>query len=218
MTMEMDNAEMVSSVGAAATVAGDAVGLSPAVPERPLRWYVAVVNNNTEKLCRDRMESFVKDLPGGVCGFEAYVPVQREMRVWRNGRRRPVDRVVLPAVVFVRCTESVRRREVASLPFVKRFLVNTAGSLTNGHRPVAVIPDSQMAALMRMVGDADSPVTIDSRPLRLGERVRVNGGRLIGLEGRVLREADGTTSLVIRMDILGSARVTISRDLLDPIV
>ena len=63
----------------------------------------------------------------------------------------------------------------------------------------------------------DAPVTIGLPPLRLGERVRVNGGKLIGLEGNVFREEDGNTNLVITIDILGCAMVKIARDLLDPI-
>ena len=74
-----------------------------------------------------------------------------------------------------------------------------------------------MASLIRMVDGADSPVSISSRPLRLGERVRVNGGKLVGLEGNVFREADGSTNLVVKIDILGCAMVKIARDLLEPL-
>lgn len=148
---------------------------------------------------------------------EVYVPLQREMRVWRNGRRSLVERVVIPTFVFVWCTEQERRREIAYLPYIKRFFVNIAGTPVHGHRPVAIIPDDQMATLRRMVEQAESPVSVGARPLHLGERVRVNGGKLVGLEGRVYREADGNTNLVVAIDILGCAMVKIARDLLDPI-
>lgn len=65
--------------------------------------------------------------------------------------------------------------------------------------------------------EADAPVSFEARPLHVGERVRVNGGKLVGLTGNVLREADGTTSLLVGIDILGYAKVSIQRDLLDAI-
>ena len=58
---------------------------------------------------------------------------------------------------------------------------------------------------------------IESCPLHLGDRVRVNGGKLVGLEGNICREIDGSTSLVVKFDILGCAKVTIARELLEPI-
>ena len=196
---------------------GDAVGLSG--PNHPARhWYIAIVNNNTEKVCGERLRKLFDEYARKEGRrLQAYVPIQREMRVWRNGRRSEIDRVILPTYVFVYCTELERRKEIAYIPYIKRFFINPAGAPVNGHRPIATIPDDQMACLMRMVNDADSPVTIGLPPLRLGERVRVNGGKLIGLEGNVFREEDGNTNLVITIDILGCAMVKIARDLLDPI-
>lgn len=200
-----------------AAAAGDAVGVSR-VHQPPRHWYVAVVSNNTEKVCAERLRKLFLEWElqlGRKC--EVYVPIQKEMREWSSGRRTIVDRVVLPATLFVRCTEAERRKDIAYLPYIKRFFVNAAGTPVNGHRPVAVVPDEQMISLMRMVYRADSPVTIGLRPLRTGERVRVNGGKLVGLEGNVFREADGSTHLVVQIDILGCAMVKIARDLLDPL-
>ena len=70
---------------------------------------------------------------------------------------------------------------------------------------------------MRRGNDAEVHVTIESCPLHLGDRVRVNGGKLVGLEGNICREIDGSTSLVVKIDILGCAKVTIARELLEPI-
>lgn len=38
-------------------------------------------------------------------GYDTYVPTQKELRRWKNGRRKIIDRIVIPAAVFVRCTE-----------------------------------------------------------------------------------------------------------------
>lgn len=194
----------------------DAVGVSKSSKEEK-HWYVAVVNNKSEKVCLERLQQRLKNQPDSENTYDVYVPIQQEMRVGRDGKRKKMDRIVFPALVFIRCTERVRRKEIVYLPYIKRFMVNIAGTSQNSHRPVAVIPDRQMYSLMRMVSDSEEQVTIESRPLHLGERVRVNGGKLVGLEGNVWEEPDGSTSLVIMIDILGCAKVTIARDLLKPI-
>lgn len=189
----------------------------PKAAKNGKHWYIAVVNNNSEKLCCERLLARIASQPDSEKDYEVYVAAQKEMRTWRNGRRKLVERIIFPTLVFIRCTDLMRRKEIVFLPYIKRFMVNIAGSPENGHRPVAVIPDQQMRSLMRMVSDAESDVTIDPRPLRRGEKVRVNGGKLMGLEGYVLQCPDNSTSLVIDIGILGSAKVNISRDLLDPI-
>ncbi len=213
----MDKGTSALGKGTTTAKVGDAVGV-PSPVEKPRRWYIAIVNNNSEKLVRDRLEKAIEHQPEGKKDYEVYVPIQRELREWKSGKRVEVDRILFPAYVFVHCTELVRRKQIAYSPFVKRFFVNAAGTLVNDHRPVATIPDHQMAALKRMVADADTPIIIEPRPFKVGERVRVNGGKLVGEEGYILREKDGSTSFLIQTGILGGAKVTIDADLLDPIL
>lgn len=195
----------------------DAVGISQSDNEEK-HWYVAVVNNRSERVCQSRLQLRLKKAADSEKAYEVYVPVQQEMRVCSDGKRKKMNRVVFPALLFIRCTDLVRRKEIVCLPYIKRFMVNIAGSSHNSCRPVAIIPDKQMYSLMRMINDAEEQVTIESCPLHLGDRVRVNGGKLVGLEGNVYREIDGSTSLVVKIDILGCAKVTIARELLEPIV
>ena len=72
-----------------------------------------------------------------------------------------------------------------------------------------------MADLRRMLNDADEPVTIDSFSVPLGAQVRINNGKLKGLAGFVLEAPDGGTEFVIRIDLLGCAKIRIAPDLLD---
>lgn len=194
----------------------DAVGIFR-ISKEEKHWYVAVVNNKSEKICLEKLQQRLKNQPDNEQTYDVYVPIQQEIRVGCDAKRKKMDRIVFPALVFIRCTDIVRRKEIVYLPYIKRFMVNIAGAPQNSHRPIAVIPDSQMRSLMRMVSDAESEVTIESRPLHLGERVRVNGGKLVGLEGNVWEDSNGSTSLVITIDMLGCAKVIIARDLLEPI-
>ena len=180
----------------------DAVGVERTIPENPLRrksdqkhWYIAIVNNKSEKLCRDKLEKRIASQPEGEKDYEVYIASQKEMCLLPSGKRKQVDRIVFRSIVFIRCTDVLRRKEIVHLPYIKRFMVNIAGERSGGIRPVAFI--------------------IDPRPLPLGARVRINGGKLHGLEGNVLEVEDGNLNFVIRVDLLGCAKVNITRDLLE---
>lgn len=200
----------------------DAVGVERADATNLIRrrseqkhWYIAIVNNKSEKLCRDRLEKRLANQPEGEKDYEVYIAFQKEMYLTPSGKRKQEERILFRSIVFIRCTETLRKKEIVHLPYIKRFMVNIAGERRGGIRPVASIPDEQMAKLRRMVNDSDEPVTIDPRPLPLGAKVRINGGKLRGLEGNVLESPDGGTCFVIRVDLLGCAKVSISRDLLE---
>lgn len=196
--MTENNGNSGVATGAATAVVGDAVGM----PSR--QWYVAIVGNNTEKQCAQKLQRL---------GFECYVPTQTEMRQWRNGKRNTVERIVLPAVVFVHTTETERRTVVVRQPYVKRFFTDRGRKADQyGKHPVAVIPDVQIRRLMFILDNADSPVMFDSAHIRLGDRVRILRGGLMGLEGNVVRGNDGATYFAVSIDLLGVAKVTVRRE------
>ncbi len=176
-------------------VAGDAVG----VP----RWYVAVVTNNNEKAVAGRLADM---------GHEVFVAMQPTLRVWRNGRKAMVDKVIIPTFVFVRCTEA-ERRQIVALPYIRRFLADRARAVKGMVAPPAVIAQREIDTLRFMLGQSDYPVELTQSRYRPGDKVRVIRGALLGLEGEVLRPADGPgapdAELVVRLDILGAARVTV---------
>lgn len=175
-------------------------GVGSAVGVAKSNWFVAVVKNNTEKAVMERMLKL---------GYECYVPIQKEIRIWRNGKRAIVDRVVIPSLVFIHCTEAVRR-DVVSLPFIIRFLTNRAGSSPEGlNKPLAIIPDSQIRTLQFMVGNSDTPVTFTPCIYRQGDKIRVIRGNLKGLEGEVQVVDDRHSELSVVIGLLGSAKLTI---------
>lgn len=175
-------------------------GVGSAVGVAKSNWFVAIVKNNTEKAVMERMLKL---------GYECYVPIQKEIRIWRNGKRAIVDRVVIPSLVFIHCTEAVRR-DVVSLPYIIRFLTNRAGSSPEGlNKPLAIIPDSQIRTLQFMVGNSDTPVTFTPCIYRQGDKIRVIRGNLKGLEGEVQIVDDRHSELSVVIGLLGSAKLTI---------
>ena len=89
----------------------------------------------------------------------------------------------------------------------KGFKVIIAGAGMAAHLPgmcAAIFPMPVIGIPMHTtsLGGRDSlysivqmPTGIPVCPLHLGDRVRVNGGKLVGLEGNICREIDGSTSL-----------------------
>lgn len=171
----------------------DAVG----VPE--VKWFVAIVNSRHEKAVAEKLCAI---------GAESYVATQKEMRVWNNGKRKMIDRVVIPSMVFIHCTE-VERRNIVKFPYINRFLVNRTADSGTMNKPVAMIPERQMQRLMFMLGHSDTPVNFVPTLYHINDNVRVIRGPLRGLEGEITENSDGTHSLAIGLSLLGGAVVKI---------
>lgn len=181
------------------------VGDAEGVADR--KWFVAIVNNNTEKAAQERLEKQ---------GYETYVAKQEVTRIWKNGRKRKVDKVLLPTLVFIKCTER-ERKEIVTLPYINRFMTNKAGaSTTSATKPLATIPQKEIETMRFMLGQSDIPVTFVETPYKINDRVVIVRGSLRGLEGEVVGTIDGKSHIVVRIDILGTAKVAIDPVNLQP--
>ena len=174
----------------------DAVG----VPEA--KWFVAIVNSRHEKSVAENLINLK---------VECYVATQKEMRVWKNGKRKLIDRVVIPSMVFVKCTER-ERRDIVGLPFVNRFMVNRTVETNGLNKPVAVIRDAEIEKLKFMLGQTERPVDFVPDVYRVRDAVRVVRGSFQGLTGEILSNSDGSHDLLVGISLLGGARM-----LIDPV-
>ncbi len=173
----------------------DAVG----VPDR--KWFIAIVNNNTEKRCSDKLIKM---------GYEAYVPIQQELRPWSAGKRKAVDKIILPSLVFIYLNEAERKR-IVGLPFIHKFMTNRAEKVNEYNRhPLAVVPNEQLNRLKFMLYQSDNPVTIEPTPPKLGDRVVVVRGKLKGLEGNIIWCDEGQSYIVVLLDIFGCAKLKVN--------
>lgn len=185
---------MDNKVPAATNVVDDAVGMAGS------HWFVAIVNHNSEKHAADKLTTM---------GVVNYVPTQSEIRIWRNGRKSKVERVVIPSTVFVYCTEE-KRKEIVGTPFIFRFMTNKAGSIRNStNKPIAIIPDSEIERLRFMLGQSDIPIEITEKPYKNGDKVRIVRGSLAGLEGEVIDMKNAKSDLIVALDFFGCAKLSI---------
>lgn len=193
----MSDTEQKFGMQTPAPVADDAGGVS--------RWYVAYVGTRAEKAVRDRLISL---------GYEAYAATQWEIHVWRSGRKKKIERPVITQYVFIRLTER-QRAVVVTMPEIHYFLVNKAGATNQyGRHLPAVIPDSQMQMLKRMLGQSESAVRFATSGFAVGDTVQVLGwgDNLIGHIVRI--PGDHARYIGLRIDQLGCAYMEISPDLL----
>ena len=159
----------------------------------PVRWVAALVQMCTEKKVGDRLKKL---------GIENYVPTQTEIHQWSD-RKKKVERVVIPMVVFVRVDEATERT-LRMQSFIRKILTYP------GQTAAAVIPDEQIDRLKFMLKQADSPVELMPENLRVGDRVRIARGALKGLEGELSKSVPEKSMVAIRIDGLGYACVSVS--------
>ena len=162
---------------------------------RPKFWLAAYTRPKSEKKAASELAK---------SGLETYVPVQTMMKQWSD-RKKKVDVVVIPMVIFIRCTvEDVSA--ITRHPLVLKLISMP------GRKTPARIPDNQIAKLKFILNEYDVPVSFEPIAFKELDKVKVIRGRLAGLEGEVLR-VDDKTRLVISLDFLGGA--TLSIDMLD---
>ena len=132
----------------------------------PKRWVAALVQMNCEKKVAAKLEQM---------GVANYVPVQREEHQWSD-RKKKIDRVVIPMVVFVRLSQN-EEDEFRRLSFILKFITYP------GSKELATpIPDEQIEKLKFLLHNADAKVSIVEN-LKVGDKVRLIRGPMKGLEG-----------------------------------
>ena len=167
----------------------------------PKRWIAVLVQVNCEKKTATRL---------GKIGYETYIPTQQEVRQWSD-RKKKVDRLIMPMVVFVRATEN-EEEWLRNQSFIHKLLA-LPGSDEDKKRFATPIPDNQIERLKFLLENAESEVTIVNN-FKVGDSVRVVSGPLKGLEGLV-SEADEKSSIVgVQIDGLGYACVKITKNYL----
>ena len=158
----------------------------------PKRWIAALVQMCMEKKVGERLTKL---------GVENYVPTQTEIRQWSD-RKKKVERVVIPMVVFVH-TDEKTERSLRMHSFIRKILTYP------GQTNAAVIPDDQIDRLKFMLRQSDCPVEMMEQRLQVGDKVQIVRGALQGLEGELYKNVD-KSMVAIHIEALGYACVSVS--------
>ena len=100
-------------------------------------WLAAYVRLHHEKKTRDRLTAM---------GIECFLPIQEEIHQWSD-RRKKVERVVIPMMIFVRVSDEERGLPL-TLSAISRYMVLLEGEL------VTVDGKSKVVVRLDMLGCA----------------------------------------------------------------
>lgn len=160
----------------------------------PKRWVAALVQVRNEKAVSKKLESL---------GIENWVPTQVEGHQWSD-RKKKVERVVIPMIVFIRAEESALK-SLAYHSFIYKLVT------LPGQRTPAIIPDSQIDSLRFMLKQTEMPVEMVERVFKTGDHVRIARGHLKDLEGELCMVEAGKPMVAVLIDSLGYACVSIDK-------
>jgi transcription antitermination factor NusG len=133
-------------------------------------------------------------------GLETFLPVLKDIHRWSDRQKR-IDTLLFPRYTFARLDPS---------PFAQKEVLKTVGiiGLISFAGEAAPVPAKQIDDLRKLLSQ-NVPCALHAF-LKVGQKVRIRGGCLDGLEG-ILEEA-GQKKLVISLDSIQRAiAITIKR-------
>lgn len=158
------------------------------------RWIAVLVQMNTEKKVCAQLNKLQ---------IENYLPIQTEVHQWSD-RKKKVDRVVIPMVVFVYLSEE-EEKQLLKYSFILKILSYP------GQKGTAIIPEDQIERLKYMLKHADSKVELTNNVYKLGGKVQIARGPLKNLIGELCYVEQNKSMVAIRIESLGFACVNISK-------
>jgi len=146
-----------------------------------LHWYALHTRARHERVVEHRLREQ---------GMETFLPTVKEVHRWSD-RKKTVEVPLFSCYVFVRCAPDAEDR-------TRIYRVDSILGFVGVHGGTA-IPDDQIEGV-RSVLSQTAPWR--SHPfLKAGQRVRVCGGALDGIEGVFLSE-NGDNSLLVSVDVI----------------
>lgn len=144
------------------------------------KWYAVRTRSRHEKLVARQLESQ---------GIESFLPVVLQVHNWSD-RRKQVEAPLFSGYTFLRVNPSPEER-------VRVLRTQGVVSFVGVHGTGTPIPDGQIEDIKTLVA---SKVPYEERSfLQIGQRVRVRGGALDGIQGILVAE-NGDHSLVISVE------------------
>jgi transcription antitermination factor NusG len=149
---------------------------------RTLTWYAIQTRPRYEKKVVERLQQK---------SIKAYLPLFTEKHQWSD-RSRAVHMPLFPSYVFVRIEETLPIRTTVLRTDGVTGFVGVRGSGVS-------IPDDQIISIQAILANG---VPFSPRPfLSKGQRVRIHGGSLNGVEGILVAENDDR-SLVVSVQLI----------------
>ncbi len=170
----------------------------------PKFWIAALVKMNYERKAEVKLNKL---------GFETYLPIQKEERQWSD-RKKIIDRIVIPMVIFIKISPK-EDEIIRNYSFIRKLL-----TLPGAKGISSPIPDEQIEDLRYLLDKAESEVSFisDITDMKIGDKVQIIRGTLKGLIGELRLIDRMFPKIVIRIDGLGYASVSVSLSFVEKII
>ncbi len=151
--------------------------------EQPANWYAVQTRARNEKVISERLQEQ---------GLSTFLPLVTEVRRWSD-RKKKVELPLFSCYVFVKLVISNNQERMSV------YRTNGVFGIVSMRGVAIPIPEEQIDALRTVV---TQQVPWSAHPfLKVGQRVRIRGGSMDGVEG-VLLSANGDQTLVISVDAI----------------
>jgi transcription termination/antitermination protein NusG len=150
--------------------------------QHDIRWYAVSSRSRREKLVSAALTN---------AGITTFLPLLSEMHSWSD-RRKKVDVPLFPGYVFV---------QIPNLAEVQLRVLKTSGvvGFVGNRRGAIAIEDKEISDVKTVL---EKKISCSPYPfLRLGQRVRIRGGALDGVEGILLRR-ESASKLIISVELI----------------
>ncbi len=213
----MENKKIAQSV--TSTTAGDdgeavpkneknTIFSHPTTPSKPHKagWYVAVVRVNCEKKIASDIQDLLHDK--GIW-FEYWVPtIENVVLDKRSKKRRKVEKIFLSTFIFCHISPT-KLNEIRFRSDVYKMLSMP------GHREIYQIPDAEIENYKKFIERSCTPISSYTGPLLKGQKVKILGGPLQGVEAYVQRTKGDKAIIGCEIKYISGATVEIDRNLLE---
>jgi transcription elongation factor/antiterminator RfaH len=151
--------------------------------QEPANWYAVQTRARNEKVIAERLQEQ---------GLNTFLPLVTEVRRWSD-RKKKVELPLFSCYVFVKLVISNNHDRMSV------YRTNGVFGIVSMRGEAIPIPEEQIDALRTVV---TQQVSWSSHPfLKVGQRVRIRGGSMDGVEG-VLLSANGDRTVIISVDAI----------------
>lgn len=152
------------------------------LPNSAQKWYAVHTRSRHEKVVAAQLRGR---------GVDTYLPLVEEIHRWSDRRKR-VQVPLFPGYTFIHaCDSAETMATVAQVPSA----VGIVGAEVGG----TPIPDEEIATVHRLL--SNNIPCVNHPFLKLGQRVRIRGGALDGVEGPLLA-LKGENCLVVSIELI----------------
>src|SRR6266852_8442643 len=158
-------------------------GADLTMKQEPANWYAVQTRARNEKVIAERLQEQ---------GLDTFLPLVTEIRRWSD-RKKKVELPLFSCYVFVKLVISNSQERMSV------YRTNGVFGIVSMRGEAIPIPEEQIDALRTVV---TQQVSWSAHPfLKVGQRVRIRGGSMDGVEG-VLLSANGDRTVIISVDAI----------------